>query len=283
MTISMQPLSKTLRVNDLALHYLEWGEAAAPPIVCVHGYTGSADAFNALARHLEDRYRILALDVRGHGESAWSPTGAYSYADQAGDLAEFATRLGLERFVLIGTSMGGIIAMAYAAEHAHRLLGLVINDIGPDPEAGTQRITQMVGSRPDQFATLEDAMAYRRSASPILAARSPEDQHELALGVLRRRSDGRWVWKMDPAYIEQRVKHGAPARPPLWPALQMLSCPTMVVWGKESDVLSEAQARSMVEVLPRGELVTVPGIGHAPTLVEPMVLAALDRFLGTLR
>ena len=86
-----------------------------------------------------------------------------------------------------------------------------------------------------------------------------------------------------PAYIEQRVKHGAPARPPLWPALQMLSCPTMVVWGKESDVLSEAQARRMVDVLPRGELVTVPGIGHAPTLVEPVVLAALDRFLGTLR
>src|SRR6516164_7474313 len=76
MTTSMQPLSKTVRVNDLGLHYLEWGEADASPIVCVHGYTGSADAFNALARHLKDRYRILALDVRGHGESAWSPTGA---------------------------------------------------------------------------------------------------------------------------------------------------------------------------------------------------------------
>jgi pimeloyl-ACP methyl ester carboxylesterase len=88
---------------------------------------------------------------------------------------------------------------------------------------------------------------------------------------------------MDPAYIEQRVRHGAPARPPLWPALQALPCPTMVVWGAESDVLSEAQARRMVEVLPRGELVPVPGIGHAPTLVEPVVLAALDRFLGALR
>src|SRR5207237_7356904 len=83
MTTPMQPLSKTLRVNELALHYLEWGRADAPPIVCVHGYTSSADAFNALARHLQDRYRILALDVRGHGESAWSPSGAYRYADQA--------------------------------------------------------------------------------------------------------------------------------------------------------------------------------------------------------
>jgi esterase len=192
MTTPTQPTRKTLTVNGLALHYLEWGDAEAPPIVCVHGYTGSADAFNALARHLEDRYRILALDVRGHGESAWSPTGAYSYADQAGDLAEFAARLRLDKFVLIGTSMGGIIAMAYAAEHAERLLGLVINDIGPDVEAGSQRITGLVGSRPDDFGTLEEAMAYRRSVSPIVAGRSPEDQRELALGVLRRRPDGRW-------------------------------------------------------------------------------------------
>ena len=192
MTTPIQPMSKTLTVDGLALHYLEWGEAAAPPIVCVHGYTGSADAFNALARHLKDRYRILALDVRGHGESAWSPAGAYRYADQASDLAGFVAGLGLDKFVLIGTSMGGIIAMAYAAEHADRLRGLVINDIGPDAEAGSLRITQMVGSRPDEFATLEEAMAYRRAMSPILAARSAADQRELAIGALRRGTGGKW-------------------------------------------------------------------------------------------
>ena len=283
MATPTQPLSKTLTVNGLALHYLEWGKENAPPIVCVHGYTGSADAFNALARHLQDRVHILALDVRGHGGSDWSPAGAYRYEDQAGDLAEFAEQLGLQKFVLIGTSMGGIIAMTYASEHAARLSGLVINDIGPEAEAGTQRITQMVGSRPDDFATLEDAMAYRRSASPILAARSAEDQHELALGVLRQRAGGKWGWKMDPAYIQQRVERGAPVRPPLWPALQALPCPTLVVWGSDSDVLSEAQARRMAEALPRGELVRVPRIGHAPTLVEPVVLATLDRFLGALQ
>ena len=282
MTTPMHPSSKTLMVNGLLLHYLEWGKAEAPPIVCVHGYTSSAQAFNALARHLQDRYRILALDVRGHGESTWSPAGAYRYADQASDLADFVGQLGLDKFVLVGTSMGGIIAMAYAAECGERLRGLVINDIGPEAEAGTQRITQMVGSRPDDFASLEDAMAYRRATSPITAARSLDDQRELALGVLRQRPDGRWVWKMDPAYIRQRVEHGPPVRPPLWPALSALSCPTLVVWGEESDVLSEAQVLRMVDALPRGELVRVPGIGHAPTLVEPVVLAALDRFLGSL-
>jgi pimeloyl-ACP methyl ester carboxylesterase len=134
----------------------------------------------------------------------------------------------------------------------------------------------------DEFTTLEAAMAYRRSVSPVLAARSAEDQHEPALGVLHQRPDGRSVWKMDSACIRQRIEHGPPARPPVWPALQVLPCPTLVVWSIESDVLSEAQARRMVDVLPRGELVRVPGIGHAPTLVEPVVLAALGRFLGGL-
>src|ERR1700756_4102510 len=145
MTVQVQPASKFVTVNGLSLHYREWGKAGMPVVVCVHGYTSSAQAFNALARHLQDRYRILALDVRGHGESAWSPTGGYRYADQAGDLAAFVRQVGLDKFVLIGPSMGGIIAMAYAVEHAERLRGLVINDIGPDAEAGTQRITQMVG------------------------------------------------------------------------------------------------------------------------------------------
>ena len=275
-----QPQSTFLSVNGLRVHYLDWGYPSAPPVVCVHGYTSSAQAFNALARHFQSRFRIIAPDVRGHGESAWSPTEAYQYHDQISDLAGFVDQLGLEQFTLIGTSMGGIIAMAYAGAHPERLVRLVINDIGPDAEVGSQRITQTVGDRPDEFASLEDAMAYRRLVSPITARRSAEDQRELALGVLRQRPDGRWVWKMDPAYIRQRVQQGPPPRPALWPALQRISCPTLVVWGRESDVLSEAQARRMVDVLPQAELVAVPGVGHAPTLVEPVALAALERFLG---
>ena len=275
----MEPESKFLSVNGLHLHYLDWSNAGVPPVVCVHGYTSSAQAFNAPARHFQDRFHIIAPDVRGHGESAWSPAGAYQYADLVSDLTELVDQLELARFTLIGTSMGGIIAMAYAGAHPERLLRLVINDIGPDEEVGIQRITQTVGSRPEEFATLEDAMAYRRQVWPVMARRSAEDQRELALGVLREQPDGRWVWKMDPAYIQQRLQHGAPPRPALWPVLQRLPCPTLVVWGTESDVLSETQARHMMEILPRGELVAVPGVGHAPTLVEPVVLAALERFL----
>jgi pimeloyl-ACP methyl ester carboxylesterase len=280
MTAQPQPIAKTLTVNGLSLRYLEWGRPEAPPVVCVHGYTSSAEAFNALARRLGDRAHILALDVRGHGESGWSADGAYQYSDQAGDLAALVDRLEIDRFVLVGTSMGGIIAMAYAAQHGERLRALALNDIGPDVEGGSSRITTMVGSRPDSFPSLEAAMEYRRQASPITAGRPLEDQHELALGVLRQRADGSWGWKMDPAYIAQRLSRGAPARPALWPALAALPCPTQVIWGSDSDVLSATQARRMVETLPLGELVTVPGVGHAPTLVEPPALAALERLIA---
>ncbi|MBI1848171.1 MAG: alpha/beta hydrolase [Candidatus Rokubacteria bacterium] len=280
MTTLSQPKSQVLTVNGLRVHYLEWGGAGAPPVVCVHGYTSSAQAFNAPARRFHDRFHFVVPDVRGHGESAWSPEGAYEYRDQVSDLEALVDQLGLATFTLIGTSMGGIIAMIYAAAHPERLARLVINDVGPDAEVGSQRITQMVGARPEEFATLEDAMAYRRQVSPIVAGRTEEDQRELALGVLRQRPDGRWIWKMDPGYIRQRVQHGPPQRPALWPALERLPCPTLVVWGTDSDVLSQTQARRMVKVLPRGELVAVPGVGHAPTLVEPVVLAALERLFG---
>ena len=282
MPTAQHPTSKFLTVNGLRLHYLEWGGSDAPPIVCVHGYTSSAEAFNAPSRHFQDRFRILAPDVRGHGESAWSPAGAYQYTDQVGDLVALVDQLGLPPFVLIGTSMGGIIAMTYAAERADRLRGLVINDIGPDPEPGSQRITGLVGSRPASFASLDAAMSYRRHVSPIVAGRSLEDQRELALGVLRQRPDGSWGWKIDPAYIEQRVARGAPPRPLLWPGLATLPIPTLVVWGTDSDVLSEAQATRMVETLPRGGLVAIRNVGHAPTLTEPASLAAIERVFDAL-
>ena len=283
MTALLQPTSKTLTATGLRIHYLEWGRADAPPVVCVHGYTSSAQSFNALARHLQDKCRIIAPDVRGHGESAWSPDGAYRYNDQAGDLAAFTDRLELERYTLIGTSMGGIIAMVYAAEHGDRLNGLVLNDIGPDAEPGTQRITQTVTARPDSFATLDEAMEYRRGISPITAGRAPEDQRELALGVLKQGADGRWVWKMDPSYITlrvQRIQQDAPVRSAAWSTLARLQCPTLVIWGTDSDVLLEPQARRMATTLPHGELVRVPGVGHAPTLMEPAAREAIDRLLA---
>src|SRR2546428_6491633 len=190
MTTHSQPHSTFLTVNGLRLHYLDWGNAGAPPVVCVHGYTSSAQAFSAPARLFQDRFHFVVPDVRGHGESDWSRTGEYQYGDQVGDLAALVDQLGLTQFTLVGTSMGGIIAMAYAAVHHQRLVRLVINDIGPDAESGSQRITEMVGARPEQFPTLDAAMAYRRQASPIVAGRTDDHHAQPPPRGPRRRPDG---------------------------------------------------------------------------------------------
>lgn len=277
MTTPPQPESKFLTVNGLRLHYLDWGNPDAPPLVFVHGYTSSAEAFSAPARRFRDRLRIIATDVRGHGQSAWSSDGAYQYSDQVGDLEGIVDQLGLKRFILVGTSMGGIISMAYAGAHPERLARLVINDIGPDVEvAGSQRIAQSVSARPTEFGSFEEAVAFGKEARPLIAILSEDEQQEFVGSHVRQTSDGRWVWRMDLATYIQTQR----TRPNLWPALQGLPCPALVVWGMNSDVLSEGQANRMEAVLPRGELVAVPGVGHAPTLMEPVALAALERFLA---
>ena len=275
-----QPESRSVTVNGLRLHYLDWGNPSAPALVAVHGYTGSADSFNGFARRFRDRFHIVAVDVRGHGESEWSPAAAYRYADQVSDLAGFVDALALARFTLVGTSMGGIIAMAYAGTHSDRLDRLVINDIGPDAEPGSARITANVSARPDDFESFEAALTQRAAGSANLAKRSIEDQRELARGVLREQPNGRWAWKLDPQYVIQRVQNGAEQRPPLWPVLEGLPCPALVLWAMNSDVLSEAQAERMVATLRAGTLVAVPDTEHAPSLVEPAAVDSLERFLG---
>jgi esterase len=278
----MSPLStpedKFVTVNGLRLHYHDWGNADAPPLVLVHGLTGNAWNFAPFARRLKDRLHIMALDVRGHGDSEWAPDGAYQFVDQAADVAAFADALSLDHFRLLGTSMGGMIALQYAGDHPDRLDRLVINDIGPEVEEGSNRTTQNMGTRPESFATRDEAVEFGLRTRPGLASLSPEEQREIVAAGLREDAEGRWISKVDPEYTRQRVKSGAKPRP-AWSTLGRVTCPTLVLWGMRSDVLSEQQARRMVAALPAGELVAVPDVGHAPNLLEPAALSALERFL----
>src|SRR5688572_12637230 len=180
MTTTVTPISKFVEVNGLRLHYLDWGNHGSPVIVCVHGLTSHAHAFDGFARRCAGRFHVVSLDVRGRGDSAWSPAGEYTMAAYAADLATFVDTLGLTRFTLVGTSMGGRIGMHYATAHADRLERLVLNDIGPDAEAGSDRITAVGASRPASFTSLEDAVAYRARTVPAMANASAEVQREAA-------------------------------------------------------------------------------------------------------
>jgi esterase len=277
-----QPRDVYLEVNGLKLHHLEWGHAAAPALVCVHGLTGSGHAFDGLARRMSDRYRVIAVDVRGRGDSAWSPDGGYSQADYVSDLEGTVDALGLEKFTLLGTSMGGRISMEYAGRHEDRLQRLIINDIGPDAEAGSDRITRNQANVPESFASLEEAVAYRSGTSPVFKNSAPAEQLERMSFELRKADEGRFYWKHDPEFQRQRVTKGTPTYGYLWDVLKRLDIPVLLVWGTASDVLSEGQALRVIETLKRGALVPVPGVGHAPTLNEPAAAEALENFLSAI-
>ena len=282
MTTVAAPTSRFVNVNGLNLHYLDWGNPTAPAIVCVHGLTAHAHAFDGFARRCMDRFHVISVDVRGRGDSDWAADGVYTMPAYAADLEAVIDALGLQRFILVGTSMGGRISMHYAERHAGRLTALVLNDIGPDSEAGSDRITAVGASRPQDFASLDEAIAYRARTLPAMAKASAEAQREQAFYALREGANGRWTWKHDPAIDQQRARDGAQGYPHLWQVLAGLQCPTLLLWGSISDVLSEGQARKIIATLPNGVLATVPGVGHAPTLNEPAAAEALERFLAPL-
>ena len=221
MTTNIGAESRYVDVNGLRLHCLDWGNAEAPALVCVHGFRGNAHSFDAFARRFRDRYHVIAVDVRGRGDSAWAPDGDYSMATYASDLEGVVDALGLDRFSYIGTSMGGRIGMIYAGHHGDRLERFILNDIGPDREAGSDRITAEAGRTPESFASLEEAIAYRASISAPLAGRPPEEQREAALTQVKQAEGGRWVWKNDPEFLRQRSSGGAVPQPELWDVLRV--------------------------------------------------------------
>jgi pimeloyl-ACP methyl ester carboxylesterase len=272
-------------INGCRLHYLDWGNAAAPPLLLVHGLTQQAHFFDALARHLRGRFHCLALDVRGRGESAWAPPESYNNAQYARDVLGLLDALGIARTDYVGTSMGGIIAMTLAREAPQRLGRVVLNDIGPEIAlAGVRRINESVAKRAGSFASLE---AYiDEGLLPFyyfLKARPREQLRELARWMVREQDDGRWVSRYDPA-VRSAVQVDAAALKAvadfLWVGFKALSGPLLLVRGGLSDLLAPESVRAMRAAQPRLQLVEVPGASHAPLLDEALAVAALDDFFA---
>jgi len=254
----LEPTDKCVTVNSLRLHYLEWGNEEAQPMVLVHGYGAHAHQWDAFSRAMCSEYHVLALDLRGHGDSEWSREG-YSETIFARDLAAFVGVLGLRAMVLAGLSLGGLVAMCYMAEHGDRVSRLVIVDIGPEiAPVAYQNVKQSLATTPDEFNSLEEAFQFARSRDDTS---SDEDVHGSLRHDLRQLPGGRWGWKYD-RLLRRPGLDAWPGMPDLWPVLSNIRCPTLVVRGENSDILSPRVARRMAETLPHGRLVTVPGAGH---------------------
>lgn len=276
----MKPKSAFTRVNGLRLHHLEW-EGGGVPIVCLHGLTRNAHDFDALARTLAPRRRVLALDVRGRGESDWAPPESYALPQYASDVAAWLDALAVPRAIFIGTSMGGLITLVFGAARRERVAAAVLNDVGPvvDP-AGLARIQSLVGGAPETFADQRAVASWFRSTQP------PQRLDDAALlewaqHATRPAEGGGLTWRYDRALREQMraARPAATQLPDLWPLAEALSGPTLVVRGGSSDILSEAVAAEMTRRMKDCVAVSVPGVGHAPSLVEPESLAAIESLL----
>ncbi|HTW88785.1 MAG TPA: alpha/beta hydrolase [Candidatus Binataceae bacterium] len=274
----MESVSKFITVNGLKLHYLEFGDAANPAIVCIHGLTRSAHDFDALAPHLAGKYRVLSLDVRGRGDSAWGPPHQYNIAAYAADLTALLDQLKLARVSLIGTSMGGRISILYSGAHPERVEKLVLNDIGPalNPEASA-RINQWVASAPIEFASLDDAMEHYRA---VQFGPADADFAAMLKWLVKPSTGGRLTWKMDPAI--RKPPSGTSAVLPIgfWAEFEKITVPILIVRGAVSTVLMPETVQRMCQVSSEARAVEVPGVGHAPSLVEPEALNALRAFFG---
>jgi esterase len=274
MTTYSEPRHATVTANGLRLHYCEWGDPAASPIVLLHGITGHARTWDHLAGALAGRLRVIALDQRGHGDSEDPADRDYRVGSMAGDLAAFADGLGLRRFHLCGLSMGGRVAMAYAGEHAARLDRLVIVDIAPDiAPAGLARVRGMMAASPERFASEAEAAAYIRRANPLYA--EAELQHRAAHG-LRPLPDGGFAWKYSRG-LREMMREGRHDPVDLWGPLDRITCPTLLVRGTESDILSPEIAKRMLDALADGHYAEVLGAGHSVPGDQPEAFAQLVR------
>lgn len=278
------PEDKFQTAGGLKLHYLDFGGEGKPALVCIHGLTGNAHNFDALASHLTPRYRVLALDVRGRGDSAWGPAMDYGPQTYVSDLKDFLDGLGIKRVSLIGTSMGGVISMMFAGGYPETVEHLVLNDIGPDIDpAGLMRIIAYVGQAPERFKDMAELRDYYRRTYPPAAQLSDEILTEWVRWSVKPAADGSedgLTWKMDPA-IRRPPRGGSAARPiDLWLHYNRVMAPILIVRGADSDILSRDTAARMVKVQRGVRLVEVPGVAHAPSLVEPAALEAVTDFLG---
>ncbi|MBI2867792.1 MAG: alpha/beta hydrolase [Chloroflexi bacterium] len=286
-TLRHQPESKFISGPEGRLHYLEWKNPSAPYLVLLHGFTSHAHCWDFLADALAEEFHIFAMDLRGHGDSDWSPNG-YSNEAMMEDLSAFLRTLGLQRFSLLGMSLGGLNAMGYTAANPDQVERLVLVDIGPQlPVKGKPREIFSLFTGQASFTSPSDAFQFRRKqdSRPV-----PDMERHLTYHALKQRDDGRWVWKFDSALrsplrlflVRTPLRRLTGVRlPDLWPVVDKIACPTLVLHGEDSPVLSRDVAEQMLRLLPNGKLVTFPRCGHRIHIERPQEFeAAIRDFLA---
>lgn len=268
--------------DGLSLYYRDYGDpdSYATPVLCLSGLTRNSKDFDAVASRLSTVRRVICPDYRGRGRSDYDRDARnYQPVTYLNDIRHLLAAAGVGHVVVIGTSLGGLLAMAMGAAMPTVLAGVVLNDVGPDiGDQGMGKIIDYIAAdRPHD--DWDSAVAELRNMFPDLSLESEADWLDAAQATWRKGDDGRLHFDWDVRLAE--MLRGGPPVPDLWPIFHSLDrIPTLAIRGALSDVLSAETFAKMASARSGLRQVTVPHCGHAPTLREPAVRAAIDEFLS---
>lgn len=269
----------------LTLYARDYGGTGSP-VLCMHGLTRNSADFESIAAHLSPRYRVIAADMRGRGKSGYDPEPLYyTPAVYSQDMITLLGHLGIGRAALIGTSMGGIMAMIIGVTAPQMVAGMVLNDVGPViDQAGLDRIASYTGKSPPILSWADAAARARATNAVAFPHYTDDDWMAFARRTYHEGEDGLPVSSYDPAIAIAFAPPPPDApRPDLWPLWDGLKAiPVLSLRGELSDLLSGATVQAMAARHAGLTSVTVPGVGHAPMLDEAVAVAAIDDFLSKL-
>lgn len=277
------PREGFVQANGLRLHYFDWGDPAAKPLVLLHGGALTAHTWDVVCLGLLPEFRCIVPDLRGHGDSDWAADGDYSPDAYRADLEALLAHVSLDRPVLIGNSLGGMTALRFAAERpaSRQPEALVLVDIGPEMrEAGRTRLRAFTGG-PRELDSVEDFVERAMAFNP---ARRPDVLRRSLLNNLRQLPSGKWTWKYDP----NRMGRGPSAAPTAtvadrWSDVRRITCPTLVVRGGRSDMFHDEDAEKLAATLADGRWIRIEDASHTVQGDQPLALVqAVREFLRTL-
>ena len=262
------PYDRFFSNRGVKLHYLEWGEPTNPSLILLHGGSAHAHWWDHIASALGQDYRILALDLRGHGDSNWMQPPAYEIEDYVADLAAFVATLGLTSFILLGHSLGGFIALSYATAQAEKLKALIVVDIGS--RLGGSRFMRLLRHLPIPVYRDESELLARFRLLPAETKAAPGLLHSIARRSVRPVESGGLTLKFDRATLTRESRD-------LRKFLPQITCPILLLRGNESQNLSAAVLAEMVQSCLYARGVEIPSAGHHVFLDNPAA------FLETVR
>jgi pimeloyl-ACP methyl ester carboxylesterase len=267
-----QPADRFVDVNGLRIHFVDWG-GNGRPFIMVHGLDRVARTFDHLAVRFSPAYRVIAIDMRGHGDSGWDPQGRYLVEDHVGDLEGVVQQLGLRDLTLWGNSTGGRVVQVFAGKHPELVSRVISEDVGPErPRQIADNYAKRVQQEQAGWASEDELLAQLKKTNPRM---SPAVLEPYVRYGTRKRADGRIEWKRDPKLVNGFVATE------LWRFVRDIKAPILYIIGGRSNIVPPETQEELKKTLPNAQVITVADVGHYPSDEKPdHVVELVNQFLS---